>query len=202
MRDVQGPGIEHLHHLLVIAGLRPEQRCFQCAWVTYSGRAPVALDQGRVHCEHVGYREVVARHGLFRQLTVKAVELLETRCERCHHVAARVFTSLPVGVVAQGFVQYRLELAALGFVLPIAAIFSVKAVRLLPSRVSCAMQFDRRGPWSQNSFIAPSRSAVCAVSAASVHLISSALLVRISRARRVSSSAPSHLVASTCACSE
>jgi len=72
------------------------------------------------HPHHLGidllsHGQIIVSHSLLSQLAVEAVELIQTRCERGHHVAAGALPLMPVDVVAQGLVEYRLKLAALAF---------------------------------------------------------------------------------------
>jgi hypothetical protein len=48
--------------VLVVAGLRPEQRGLQHSGIAHSQSAAIALHQHRVHAEHIGHGQVAARH--------------------------------------------------------------------------------------------------------------------------------------------
>jgi len=53
------------HDVWVVASLGSEQRRLQCAWVSHTQSAAIALHQGRVYGQYIGHGQKVSCHSLF-----------------------------------------------------------------------------------------------------------------------------------------
>ena len=65
--------------VIVITSLRPKQGRLQGPRIAQTRRTALTLHQYRVHTEHIGQSEEIARHGLLRQLAIKLIKLGKTR---------------------------------------------------------------------------------------------------------------------------